>query len=444
MKNIQEKEPSIVRIYGIHQMLQWGALGLQLPIIALFLLDKGLSLFQLGTTTAASSICVILLEIPTGGLADTFGRKRLYLVAIGVKVLSLVSLFFAQGYMGFLLAFMFFGISRALISGSLDAWFVENYTSLAPHKDLQKPLAKIEIWILAGLCTGSLAAGFLPDALGVTLQQSFPVVFTSIYTINIAASFFLILVLLVYTVFLIHEPVGSKKPSHNTSSSISEPHLELEPQMMAEPVLPDENQSLFSVLSSGLRYGFTHKAVKIILITTIFFGIGLSGLEGFWQPRVQEIMQGQAPSWVFGGLSTGYFFAAALGSLIVLALPTFSGSQRRLYLFFMRVIIAITYTLMAQQQSIAGFTAFYWITFLCNGLTSSPEQALLHEVIPSDRRSTILSLNSFTLQIGGAIGSLVMGLLANSFSIQTAWLFGAGLLLLSAFWYLRLPGNHSK
>jgi len=64
-------------IYALNQTFHWFIVGLLIPVMALLQLEKGLDLFQIGITIAVYSGTVILLELPTGGLADAIGRKSI-------------------------------------------------------------------------------------------------------------------------------------------------------------------------------------------------------------------------------------------------------------------------------------------------------------------------------------------------------------------------------
>ncbi len=64
--------------FRLQQVWQWGSFGLVLPVLALFLVKSGFSLFEVGLFAAifnASSIC---LDLPFGALADRWGRIKTY------------------------------------------------------------------------------------------------------------------------------------------------------------------------------------------------------------------------------------------------------------------------------------------------------------------------------------------------------------------------------
>lgn len=65
-------------VYILNQMVHWFIVGLTLPVMVLYMTDKGLDLFQAGLVMSVYSGTVILLELPTGGLSDSLGRKKVY------------------------------------------------------------------------------------------------------------------------------------------------------------------------------------------------------------------------------------------------------------------------------------------------------------------------------------------------------------------------------
>ena len=73
------------------------------------------------------------------------------------------------------------------------------------------------------------------------------------------------------------------------------------------------------------------------------------------------------------------------------------------------------------------------------GVEGSPFAALFNSNVPSEKRSTLLSLQSLVLQVGGLIGTLVMGYVAQAFSFGAAWSIAGLVLILSALAYYFIP-----
>jgi len=84
----------------------------------LFLLEKGLSFTQIGALYAIREIVINISEIPSGIVADTYGRKRALLLSFLLYILSFAVFYLSAGFWLFLIAFVFYGIGDAFRSGT--------------------------------------------------------------------------------------------------------------------------------------------------------------------------------------------------------------------------------------------------------------------------------------------------------------------------------------
>jgi MFS family permease len=89
------------------------------PVYALLFLDHGLTLGQFGVLNGIWAATIVLLEVPSGALADTIGRRRLLMVAALCMVLEMIVLLVAPIGGGFWL-FALFACNRVL-SGAAEA-----------------------------------------------------------------------------------------------------------------------------------------------------------------------------------------------------------------------------------------------------------------------------------------------------------------------------------
>lgn len=91
------------------------------PVYALLFADTGMSLWQISSLFALWSITAVVLEVPSGALADAVSRRLLLWVgplfnAVGFGLWVLV-----PSYWAFALGFVLWGIGGALCSGSFEA-----------------------------------------------------------------------------------------------------------------------------------------------------------------------------------------------------------------------------------------------------------------------------------------------------------------------------------
>jgi MFS family permease len=91
------------------------------PFLILALRDKGLSFFMIGLLIGFRQVCVNLLEIPTGVVADMYGRRRSMIASFAAYIVSF-AIFAVSPYVWTLFAAMlFFAVGEAFRTGTHKA-----------------------------------------------------------------------------------------------------------------------------------------------------------------------------------------------------------------------------------------------------------------------------------------------------------------------------------
>ncbi|NNH24459.1 MFS transporter, partial [Pseudokineococcus marinus] len=164
------------RRYVALTALRWFPTGLLVPVLVLLAVDRGLSLTEVGLVAAAQGVVVLLLELPTGGLADALGRRPLLVVAGIVGTAALAVLLVAGSPAVYAAAFALMGVWRALDSGPLQSWYVD--AALAADTDprgagggpggaqerVEAGVARGAVALNAAVGAGALASGGLVAA----------------------------------------------------------------------------------------------------------------------------------------------------------------------------------------------------------------------------------------------------------------------------------------
>ena len=102
--------------------------------LILFFLEKGLSFVAIGTLYALREIVVNIFEIPSGVIADSFGRRRTMILSLVFYILSFIVFFLAETYLGFLMAMSIFSLGEAFRSGNHKA-MIYHYLSIKGWSD---------------------------------------------------------------------------------------------------------------------------------------------------------------------------------------------------------------------------------------------------------------------------------------------------------------------
>lgn len=407
---------NLIFLYTLNQSVHWFIVGLYSPVMVLFLLDNGLDSLQVGTVVGAYSGALILLELPTGGLSDSIGRKRVYLISLVVQLTAITCLIISHNFGGLLLGFFLIGTARALSSGTIDAWFVDEFKRTEPNGNLQKALAKANVFIPVGIAAGALLGGVIPMTFGHFLNDRFG---SGIYESNLVIMVLAIIVQFALTSVLIIEVVN-KTQRENVVAGIKK--------------FPE-------VLSTAVKYGLKNRIILVLMAATFALGIGLMSVEVFWQPRLKELLRSDAQTWIFGILAAGYFLSASVGNILITPLCTKLGHNYPQILFGLRLLLGSTLLLLALQSTVLGFAALYMFFLLVNGMSGSPHSTIFNSQVPSERRSTLMSFESFIVQAGGLIGAVTFGYITQVSSIRTAWIVAGLVLLGSSLTYLALTAR---
>lgn len=91
------------------------------PFLILFFLQVGLSFFQIGVLYAIREILTNFLEIPSGFLADIYGRKKSMLFSFSAYIISFLIFSITSSFGLFIVAMFFFACGEAFRSGTHKA-----------------------------------------------------------------------------------------------------------------------------------------------------------------------------------------------------------------------------------------------------------------------------------------------------------------------------------
>jgi len=95
-------------------------------LLLFFTMEKGLSFTQFGVLLAVREATVVLLEIPTGIVADVTGRRRAMMLAFTSYLVSFLILSLADNFWAFVPAMILFGAGEAFRSGTHKSMIMEH------------------------------------------------------------------------------------------------------------------------------------------------------------------------------------------------------------------------------------------------------------------------------------------------------------------------------
>lgn len=397
------------RRYLIVQGLRWLSPGFLTPVLTLMLMDGGLSLAQVGVVIAVYSAAVLVLELPTGGLADAIGPKRVLLVSAVLNTVATAVLALGQGMGPLLVGGIVLGMGRALDSGPLESWYVTGVRRIDPTHDVTRGLGTGGMVAGVALGVGALAAGLAPNLItgeGVLSPLRLPALLATVFG-------------------LVHLlAVATLLPQVSTGEGLAG----LRAEVRRVPTIVREAAQV----SRGSR------ALRRLLLAVVVFGLAWIPLEFLWQPHLADLLGGAAENTeVFGFLATAAFFASAAGSWFGPRLATWVGARDR----------AGMVGLSGLALALGGFAIApspWWAAvafagaYVAEGVWSPLHSSLLHDSVDDAHRTTVLSGVSLSLQLSAIATQLTLMPLAQGIGMSPVFAIMAGLAVVAVLLHVGL------
>jgi MFS family permease len=155
-KNIRDLQYYKFSAYGFLKNLRFFD-----AFFILFLLEKGLSYSEIGVLYAAREIFINVFEVPSGIIADTYGRKSTLIASFFAYIISFVIFYFSGSFWWFFLAFLLYGIGDAFRSGTHKGMIMDY---LKMHHWQQHKInyyGHTRSWSQKGSALSSLIAGLI-------------------------------------------------------------------------------------------------------------------------------------------------------------------------------------------------------------------------------------------------------------------------------------------
>ena len=136
----------VQRTYLVLILLQTLAASLIWGINTLFLLNAGLSITEAFVANAAFTAGMMIFEIPTGIVADTFGRRTSYLLGTltlaGSTLLYVLLWEIEAQFWAWALVSILIGLGFTFFSGAVEAWLVDALGATGFQGDLDAVFAR--------------------------------------------------------------------------------------------------------------------------------------------------------------------------------------------------------------------------------------------------------------------------------------------------------------
>src|SRR3954447_9768943 len=145
-------------------MVGWALLTDTIPIYPLYALlfaDTGLSDLQISVLFGIWSLVGVLVEVPSGAIADRFSRRGCLVAGDLVRAAGFAAWVLFPGFAGFAVGFVLWGLGGSLVSGAREALL---YDGLAAAGGAEH-YARVNGWVSAAELVAQLPAAVAATAL---------------------------------------------------------------------------------------------------------------------------------------------------------------------------------------------------------------------------------------------------------------------------------------
>ncbi len=131
------------------------------PFLILAFLEKGLSFFQIGLLIGFREVCLNLFEIPSGAVADMYGRRSAMILAMVAYIFSFAIFGLSNSFLLLFLAMFFFAIGDAFRTGTHKAMIFEWLRSQNRTSEKTKIYGYTRSWSKVGSAVSVIIAAAL-------------------------------------------------------------------------------------------------------------------------------------------------------------------------------------------------------------------------------------------------------------------------------------------
>ncbi len=132
-------------------------------IWVLYLSYKGLNLIEIGLLESIFHITSFIFEMPTGAIADIYGRKFSIIAGRVLSAISALLMIFSSSFFGFAISFVISALSFNLNSGSAESIIYDSLKLLNREGEYNKIYGIISFFIEIAQTMAILFGGILSD-----------------------------------------------------------------------------------------------------------------------------------------------------------------------------------------------------------------------------------------------------------------------------------------
>lgn len=375
-----EFRKNIVRLYLV-KISKW--FNLVMPIVVLFYQDNGMGMHEIFVLKSIYSIAIVVMELPSGWMADVWGRKKTLILGSILGSAGILLYSFSYGFWAFAAAEIILGIGHSFVSGADSALLYDSLKSDGKTEKYVKHEGRIASAGNFAEAIAGIAAGFLA---AISLRTPF---YFQFFVASIAIP---------------------------ASITMIEPKLNASHQFQSVKKMIGNIRDVF-LTDTNLRVSILLSAVT-----------GTATLTFAWlvQPFFKAV--GLPVEW-FGILWTALNLSVGISSAFAYR---FEGIiSRRWEILLIIIFLSAGYFLSGLSVVREGLV-FLFLFYLVRGLATPIFKNHINKYTQSEVRATMLSVRNFVIRISFAVIGPLLGWMTDNIGLKSAFLLAGGIYFVAA------------
>lgn len=362
-------------------------------IWVLYMVYKGMSLWQIGIVEGIFHLTSFLFELPTGVMADLLGRKKVIIAGRICSALSSILCLFGNSMWHFAFAFAISAIGYNLNSGSEEALIYDSMKFSGQECKYMKVNSRLNVII-------EIASGMAIVIGGVLAEYSYPLCY--------AISVFIAMLAIVPAILFVEPDSKIEELSHKGSFNDGRNVFSLKKGKNITRDIKNHFKICDEIIRSDpkLRKILLYYPMVFTFYTVVFFyGQEYFSLLGMNKIEISIIMLLASIMSCIGAFSSEKF------------LSRFGNRGKYLASSLMGIGIIV----MSRNILIVSIISFVIISY-ANAVLYPIQSQSINELIPSRHRATIISVDSMIFSMMMIILFPICGLVADYTNIHAVYL----------------------
>jgi predicted MFS family arabinose efflux permease len=336
----------------------------------LFWEQRGMTIQMVVYTEMIFAITVVLLEVPSGIIADKWGRKNMILLGAFLEGGMFLILIFATDFWHFAVAIFLSGIANSASSGAENALLYDSLLLNDRERSFEKYLGRLNVCDVTSAILAALCGSFLASEINFEFN----------YWLSLAS----MLISVCVSLMLIEPAVKS-----DTGESVA----------------------FKEYIIAAVQFFRRNPSVCLVVLSGMVTGAALSFVWEFWQLYLNRL---GIPVIYFGLFSAVFMFLSLPGNMLAHIL--IDRFKYRTLLLTVTAFMSVGFLYVSVIKDFTGLVAIS-IIFLVSGIMEPLVSGYMHHRMDSSMRATIDSFQSLGLNAVLILTGLGFGYFSSKFDV---------------------------